>query len=221
MNLLKIELKNKIKDDLEKGLSSSLSRFEKASQEERGEFRAEIMRMVENRVVSLFASHLAERGDTHAKSSVSSIPGLSESDFLIIKRMITDALDKYDADKTGKVDYALESAERYKENSRLESIFGIPLWYSSYSPRAVIQHRPLAAGECWAFRGKGYLTIKLSHPIYVTEVSYEHMHSTLHPEGVLRSAPKHFQIYVSFLLLLQQVPPTQFFFFEFNYPAGC
>ncbi|VDK54815.1 unnamed protein product [Gongylonema pulchrum] len=178
-----------------------MSRFEKASQEERGEFRAEIMRMVENRVVSLFASHLAERGDSQA------------SDFLIIKRMITDALDKYDADKTGKVDYALESAERYKENSRLESIFGIPLWYSSYSPRAVIQHRPLAAGECWAFRGKGYLTIKLSHPIYVTEVSYEHMHSTLHPEGVLRSAPKHFQIYVSFLLLLQQVPPTQFFFF--------
>ncbi|VDM97697.1 unnamed protein product [Thelazia callipaeda] len=120
--------------------------------------------------------------------------------------MITDALDKYDADKTGKVDYALESAgasvistrctEPYKENSRLESIFGIPLWYSSYSPRAVIQYRPLAAGECWAFRGKGYLTIQLSHPIYITEVSYEHLHATLHPEGVLRSAPKFFRVFV-------------------------
>lgn len=29
---------------------------------------------------------------------------------MMIKKMITDALDTYDADKTGKVDYALESS---------------------------------------------------------------------------------------------------------------
>lgn len=39
-----------------------------------------------------------------------SVRGLSETDFKIIGRMITEALDKYDADKTGKVDYALESS---------------------------------------------------------------------------------------------------------------
>ncbi|VDK20309.1 unnamed protein product [Anisakis simplex] len=87
--------------------------------------------------------------------------------------------------------------ETYKETSRLESIFGIPLWYSSYSPRSVIQHRAnaLSSGECWAFRGKGYLTIKLSTPIHVTEVSYEHLRHELHPDGVMRSAPKQFQIW--------------------------
>ncbi|VDK76151.1 unnamed protein product [Onchocerca ochengi] len=205
LDTLKTELSQKIKDDLDKEISFSLNRFEKASHEEREEFRLEIMKMVENRVLALFASHIAEENATVSETKLSSVLGLSESDFTMIKKMITDALDMYDADKTGKVDYALESSgasivstrctEPYKENSRLESIFGIPLWYSSYSPRAVIQHRPLAAGECWAFRGKGYLTIKLSHPIYVTEVSYEHLHSTLHPDGVLRSAPKLFQIY--------------------------
>uniref|UniRef100_A0A8R1XVJ7 SUN domain-containing protein n=1 Tax=Onchocerca volvulus TaxID=6282 RepID=A0A8R1XVJ7_ONCVO len=205
LDTLKTELSQKIKDDLDKEISFSLNRFEKASHEEREEFRLEIMKMVENRVLALFASHIAEENATVSETKLSSVLGLSESDFTMIKKMITDALDMYDADKTGKVDYALESSgasivstrctEPYKENSRLESIFGIPLWYLSYSPRAVIQHRPLAAGECWAFRGKGYLTIKLSHPIYVTEVSYEHLHSTLHPDGVLRSAPKLFQIY--------------------------
>ncbi|KAL3989549.1 Sad1 / UNC-like C-terminal family protein [Acanthocheilonema viteae] len=205
LNALKTELNKKVKDDLDKELSFSLNRFEKASLEEREAFRLEIMKAVENRVVALFASYIAEKTDTVSETRLSSVLGLSESDFIMIKKMITDALDMYDADKTGKVDYALESSgasvistrctEPYKENSRLESIFGIPLWYSSYSPRAVIQHRPLAAGECWAFRGKGYLTIRLSHPIYVTEVSYEHLHSTLHPDGVLKSAPKLFQVY--------------------------
>uniref|UniRef100_A0AAF5PK95 SUN domain-containing protein n=1 Tax=Wuchereria bancrofti TaxID=6293 RepID=A0AAF5PK95_WUCBA len=194
-----------LRAQFDKELSFSLSRFEKASHEEQEAFRLEIMKAVESRVVTLFASHIAEKSGTVSETKLNSVLGLSESDFVVIKKMITDALDTYDADKTGKVDYALESSgasvvstrctKPYKENSRLESVFGIPLWYSSYSPRAVIQHRPLAAGECWAFRGKGYLTIKLSHPIYVTEVSYEHLHSTLHPDGVLRSAPKLFQVY--------------------------
>ncbi|CAG9540979.1 unnamed protein product [Cercopithifilaria johnstoni] len=205
LSTLKTELNKKMKDDLDKELSLSLTRFEKASHEEREAFRLEIMKAVENRVITLFASYIAEKSGAVSENKLSSILQLSDSDFTVIKKMITDALDTYDADKTGKVDYALESSgasvvstrctEPYKENSRLESIFGIPLWYSSYSPRAVIQHRPLAAGECWAFRGKGYLTIKLSHPIYIAEVSYEHLHSTLHPDGVLKSAPKLFQVY--------------------------
>ncbi|MCP9262922.1 SUN domain-containing protein 1 [Dirofilaria immitis] len=209
LDTLKAELNKKLRMTLIRlalsELAFSLSRFERTTHEEREAFRLEIMKMVENRVVTLFANHVTEKNDADSETKLTSVLGLSESDFTVIRKMITDALDTYDADKTGKVDYALESSgasvvstrctEPYKENSRLESIFGIPLWYSSYSPRAVIQHRPLAAGECWAFRGKGYLTIKLSHPIYVTEVSYEHLHSTLHPDGVLRSAPKLLQSY--------------------------
>uniref|UniRef100_A0A1I8ELV5 SUN domain-containing protein n=1 Tax=Wuchereria bancrofti TaxID=6293 RepID=A0A1I8ELV5_WUCBA len=173
-----------LRAQFDKELPFSLSRFEKASHEEREAFRLEIMKAVENRVVTLFASHTAEKSGTVSETKLNSVLGSSKSNFMIIKKMITDALDTYDADKTGKVEYALESSEvsvvstrctkPYKENSRLESVFGIPLWYSSYSPRAVIQ---------------------LSHPIYVTEVSYERLHSTLHPDGVLRSAAKLFQVY--------------------------
>lgn len=63
--------------------------------------------------------------------------------------MISAAILKYDADKTGLADHALESAggsvisvrcsETYEHRTRRESIFGIPLWYKSYSPRTVIQ----------------------------------------------------------------------------------
>ena len=55
----------------------------------------------------------------------------------------------YNADKTGMVDYALESAggsvisircsETYAFKTALISLFGIPLWYTSNSPRMVIQ----------------------------------------------------------------------------------
>uniref|UniRef100_A0A0N5AJ83 SUN domain-containing protein n=1 Tax=Syphacia muris TaxID=451379 RepID=A0A0N5AJ83_9BILA len=130
---------------------------------------------------------------------------MSTLDYSAIKLMINEALKKYDADKTGKVDYALESSggsvwstrctEAY-EKSRLESLFGIPLWYSSYSPRQVIQHRSsLGSGECWAFRGTGYLVIKLAYPVFVTEVSYEHLPSCVHPEHDIKSSPRNFEIW--------------------------
>ncbi|NXT29883.1 SUN1 protein, partial [Syrrhaptes paradoxus] len=55
----------------------------------------------------------------------------------------------YSQDKTGMVDFALESgggsvlstrcSETYETKTALISIFGIPLWYFSQSPRVVIQ----------------------------------------------------------------------------------
>ncbi len=63
--------------------------------------------------------------------------------------MIRDALLLYGADKTGQPDYALESAggsvistrcsETYHRRTAQLSLFGIPLWYASNSPRSVIQ----------------------------------------------------------------------------------
>lgn len=64
---------------------------------------------------------------------------------------------------------------QYDEKSRVQKIFGFPLWYSSYSPRSVIQRKGYgaSAGECWAFNGgHGFLTIQLSTRIKVTAVSY-------------------------------------------------
>lgn len=74
-----------------------------------------------------------------------------------VRRLIALALARYDADKTGMVDYALESAggqivstrcsKTYAPRTRKESVWGIPLWYSNYSPRTVIQVRECVLTE--------------------------------------------------------------------------
>ena len=67
------------------------------------------------------------------------------------------------------------------------------------SKTLILQHRSsFASGECWSFEGTGYLVIKLSHPVYVTEISYEHLPLCLYPDGNMKSAAKIFQIWVSF-----------------------
>uniref|UniRef100_A0A914XK63 SUN domain-containing protein n=1 Tax=Plectus sambesii TaxID=2011161 RepID=A0A914XK63_9BILA len=68
-----------------------------------------------------------------------------------VKRLIKLAINRYDADKTGLADYALESAggsivsircsRTHSPKTRKESIFGIPLWYANYGPRTVIQRK--------------------------------------------------------------------------------
>jgi len=125
-----------------------------------------------------------------------------------VDRMINEQFRRYDADRTGMADYALESSGgsvistrctvQYEEKSRTEKIFGIPLWFSSYSPRSVIQRKGYgtSAGECWAFVGPhGYLTMQLSRRINVTAISYEHLPIELSPEGHIRTAPKNFLIW--------------------------
>ncbi|CAI5454898.1 unnamed protein product [Caenorhabditis angaria] len=122
----------------------------------------------------------------------------------LIRKMIYE----YDSDKTGLVDYALESSgasvlstrcsETYNSYSRLEKIWSIPLWYSTYGPRTVIQRnsKTLFPGECWSFKsGRGYLTIDLSHHIDLSSVSYEHIGKELAPDGNRQSAPKDFKIW--------------------------
>uniref|UniRef100_A0A0N5BG81 SUN domain-containing protein n=1 Tax=Strongyloides papillosus TaxID=174720 RepID=A0A0N5BG81_STREA len=122
--------------------------------------------------------------------------------------LIMNLLEKYDHDKTGLADYALESSggsilgtrctQTYNERSRVESLWGIPLWYVSYSPRTVIQRKSQGTipGECWCFKGeKGYLTISLSRPIHVTNISYEHVSVDLIPTKEVNSAPKDIQFW--------------------------
>lgn len=120
---------------------------------------------------------------------------LTEADVLTFIRK---ELEIYDTDKTGKMDYALESAGgsvvRYSETYQLRpaqtSVFGIPLWYTYNSPRVVIQPG-MQPGECWAFAGsQGYVVIQLSRKIFITEVSIEHIPKSLAPSGTTDSAPK-------------------------------
>ncbi|GMT35735.1 hypothetical protein PFISCL1PPCAC_27032, partial [Pristionchus fissidentatus] len=129
-------------------------------------------------------------------------------DYTNLDMMIAAAIRKYDSDKTGLVDYALESAggqivstrcsETYALSTRVEKIFNIPLYYSNYGPRVVIQRnsQALVPGECWAFKGGiGYLTIKLAVPIKVTSVSYEHIPKSISRLGENKSAPQKFSIF--------------------------
>lgn len=125
-----------------------------------------------------------------------------------VRKLIKQELRKYDADRTAMPDFALESSGgcvlstrctvQYNEKSRIQKLFGISLWYSSYSPRTVIQRKGYgaSAGECWAYNGgHGFLTIGLSKRINVTAVSYEHLPMELSPEGHIRTAPRNFLIW--------------------------
>ncbi|CAK5039648.1 unnamed protein product [Meloidogyne enterolobii] len=125
-----------------------------------------------------------------------------------VRYLIKKEIRLYEADHTGMPDYALESSGgsvlstrctvQYNEKSRTQKLFGIPLWYTSYSPRTVIQRKGYgaSAGECWAFYGgHGFLTIGLSGRINVTAVSYEHLPIELSPDGNIRTAPKNFLVW--------------------------
>ncbi|CAK6446432.1 unnamed protein product [Pipistrellus nathusii] len=128
--------------------------------------------------------------------------GITEAQARII---VNNALKLYSQDKTGMVDFALESgggsilstrcSETHETKTALISLFGIPLWYFSQSPRVVIQP-DIYPGNCWAFKGsQGYLVVRLSMEIHPTSFTLEHIPKTLSPTGNITSAPKNFSVY--------------------------
>ncbi|KAM9583784.1 SUN domain-containing protein 1 isoform 4-T4 [Trichechus inunguis] len=130
------------------------------------------------------------------------VSGITEAQARII---VNNALKLYSQDKTGMVDFALESgggsilstrcSETYETKTALISLFGIPLWYFSQSPRVVIQP-DIYPGNCWAFKGsQGYLVVRLSMTIFPTTFTLEHIPKTLSPTGNITSAPKDFAVY--------------------------
>ncbi|XP_029333253.1 SUN domain-containing protein 1 isoform X3 [Mus caroli] len=130
------------------------------------------------------------------------ISGITEAQAHII---VNNALKLYSQDKTGMVDFALESgggsilstrcSETYETKTALLSLFGVPLWYFSQSPRVVIQP-DIYPGNCWAFKGsQGYLVVRLSMKIYPTTFTMEHIPKTLSPTGNISSAPRDFAVF--------------------------
>lgn len=119
--------------------------------------------------------------------------------------IVQSALRLYEEDKIGKFDFALESAggtvisvrcsEAYSQQIALITLFGVPLWYTSQSPRVIIQP-DVYPGDCWAFKGsRGYVAIKLSDTIYPSDFTLEHIPRALSPTGDITSAPKDFAVY--------------------------
>ncbi|KAL3098135.1 hypothetical protein niasHS_001971 [Heterodera schachtii] len=81
-----------------------------------------------------------------------------------VRRLIREELRRFDADRTGIVDYALKSSERKCCGA--------------------------LTGECWTFcGGHGYLTIGLSQRINVSAVSYEHLPVESRRNKQIRSVP--------------------------------
>ncbi|XP_067334234.1 SUN domain-containing protein 1 isoform X9 [Channa argus] len=128
--------------------------------------------------------------------------GLTEEQ---VKLIVQNALKLYSQDRTGLVDYALESgggsilstrcSETYETKTALMSLFGLPLWYFSQSPRVVIQP-DVYPGNCWAFKGsQGYLVIRLSMRILPTSFGVEHIPKALSPTGNVTSAPRNFTVF--------------------------
>ncbi|KAM9346285.1 SUN domain-containing protein 1 isoform 2-T2 [Symphorus nematophorus] len=122
-----------------------------------------------------------------------------------VKLIVQNALRLYSQDRTGLVDYALESgggsilstrcSETYETKTALMSLFGLPLWYFSQSPRVVIQP-DVYPGNCWAFKGsQGYLVIRLSLRILPTSFCVEHIPRALSPTGNITSAPRNFTVF--------------------------
>ncbi|XP_034394392.1 SUN domain-containing protein 1 isoform X2 [Cyclopterus lumpus] len=128
--------------------------------------------------------------------------GLTEEQ---VKLIVQNALRLYSQDRTGLVDYALESgggsilstrcSETYETKTALMSLFGLPLWYFSQSPRVVVQP-DVYPGNCWAFKGsQGYLVIRLSLKILPTSFCVEHIPKALSPTGNITSAPRNFTVF--------------------------
>ncbi|XP_036378589.1 SUN domain-containing protein 1-like isoform X2 [Megalops cyprinoides] len=122
-----------------------------------------------------------------------------------VQLIVQNALRLYSHDRTGLVDYALESgggsilstrcSETYETKTALMSLFGVPLWYFSQSPRVVIQP-DVHPGNCWAFKGsQGYLVIRLSLSVLPSAFSLEHIPKSLSPTGNISSAPRQFSVY--------------------------
>ncbi|XP_063697444.1 klaroid protein [Culicoides brevitarsis] len=137
-------------------------------------------------------------------SSHTAKQSMTEIDEASITRIVRAILAVYDADKTGLPDFALETAggqvistrctQFYQRRTAQISIFGIPLWYQSSTPRIAITPS-VHPGQCWAFTGfPGYLVIQLSRLIHVTGFTVEHIPKTLAPNGTLDSAPKDFTV---------------------------
>ncbi|KAL0841018.1 hypothetical protein ABMA28_014788 [Loxostege sticticalis] len=143
-----------------------------------------------------------------------------------VKRIVAGMLDVYDADKTGLVDYALESAggqvistkctELYQIKTKQYSVLGLPVWWVYTSPRYALTPGAMPA-ECWAFQGfPGYLVIRTYAIIEVTGFSLEHMSRLLAVDGKIESAPKNFSVYG----LHGEMDPEPHLFGDYMYDAN-
>uniref|UniRef100_A0A8C5TFU7 Sad1 and UNC84 domain containing 2 n=1 Tax=Malurus cyaneus samueli TaxID=2593467 RepID=A0A8C5TFU7_9PASS len=203
-----------VRADLEAQFPVWISRFLSQSQQDgaaafilqREDLQAELQALERKILAKVLEDRRLSARDAQAGIGVAlrqgGTAGVTEEQVHLI---VGQALKRYSEDRVGMVDYALESAgasvintrcsETYETRTALLSLFGIPLWYHSQSPRVILQP-DVNPGNCWAFRGsQGFAVIRLSGIIHPTAVTLEHIPKALSPQGTIPSAPKDFAVY--------------------------
>jgi len=121
-----------------------------------------------------------------------------------VVNIVHEALTVYDADRTGLFDFALESAggtiastrctETYDVTQAVYHVLGVPIWWERQNPRTILQPGS-APGQCWAFKGsEGCVVIKLSNPVFISNITLEHIAKNLSPDRSVLSAPRQFEV---------------------------
>ena len=135
--------------NLETGTEDKLVTYTNSVKEET---KVDIEKLVNSKIVELKNSL-----DMDSMFPVSPAPGVNVStpvkemdrvdsvDKVDVRKIVHEALTKYDADKTGLFDFALETAggsvvttkctEPYQLTSAVMSVWGIPFWWDTNSPR--------------------------------------------------------------------------------------
>ncbi|KAJ8926960.1 hypothetical protein NQ314_020631 [Rhamnusium bicolor] len=110
----------------------------------------------------------------------------------LMKNVISQEIEKFSSDKTGKTDFALESTENFEH---AVTLFGMALCDGKHGPRAMIQ-ADMSPGHCWAVKGtSGGAIIKLLGKVQIDAVSLEHISKNLSPTGEVTSGPKNFSVW--------------------------
>ncbi|XP_023310383.1 SUN domain-containing protein 2-like [Anoplophora glabripennis] len=120
-----------------------------------------------------------------------------------LKSAISQEIEKFSSDKTGKTDFALEATggkiiqlSPGTENfEQAVTFFGMMLCDGKHGPRAMIQ-ADMSPGNCWAIKGtSGGAIIKLIGRVKIDSVSLEHISKNLSPTGEVSSAPNNFSVW--------------------------
>ncbi|XP_004373924.1 SUN domain-containing protein 2 isoform X2 [Trichechus manatus latirostris] len=201
-----------VRDDVESQFPAWITQFLRRG----GGARAGLLQQEEieaqlQELESKILTHVAETQGKSAKEAAASLGLMLQKEGMIgvteeqVHRIVNQALKRYSEDRIGMVDYALESggasvistrcSETYETKTALLSLFGIPLWYHSQSPRVILQP-DVHPGNCWAFQGpQGFAVVRLSARIHPTAVTLEHVPKSLSPNSTISSAPKDFAIF--------------------------
>ena len=110
--------------------------------------------------------------------------------------MIDKKIETYHSDRTGQVDYALQSAGGttvpWRSSPSMSSghpwiqFWGFPILTAKNNPDRAIQ-ADNTAGNCWAIEGsKGHLVLKLSRPVHITHLTLEHISKAISPSGSIQ-----------------------------------